>query len=141
MLLEENNSALGDDNMAGKRLQKGHNKWLATFSKKAVAAILLVSLIDLQLSYALAFLGKEQIAETLSSTITETIVGVMLGYCLKALFETFFEKREERLKEERESKLQGEDEYADFLSDNGTDDDFGSDQCYRGSDQEVAEQI
>lgn len=82
--------------MAGKRKQP-HKKWLATFTKRAVAIILAVSLIDLQLSYALAFLGKEQIAETLSSTITETIVGVMFAYCAKALFETFFEKREERL--------------------------------------------
>lgn len=70
---------------------------LATFTKKAVFAILCVALIDLQLSYILAFLGKEQIAETLSSTIADTIIGVMLGYFLKALFETFLEKREERL--------------------------------------------
>lgn len=77
--------------------QKAFLKWLETFTKKAVAAILLVSLVDLQLSYILAFMGKEQIAETLSSTIADTIVGVMLGYFLKALFETFLEKREERL--------------------------------------------
>lgn len=70
---------------------------LTTFTKKAVFVILAVSLIDLQLSYILAFLGKEQIAESLSSTIADTIIGVMLGYFLKALFETFFEKREERL--------------------------------------------
>ena len=74
-----------------------HKKWLISFTKKAVTAILIVSLIDLQLSYILAFLGKEQIAETLSTTIAELIVGVMLGYFLKALFETFLEKREERL--------------------------------------------
>lgn len=70
---------------------------LTTFTKKAVFAILVISLVDLQLSYVLAFMGKEQIAETLSSTIADTIIGVMLGYFLKALFETFFEKREERL--------------------------------------------
>lgn len=77
--------------------RKTFSKWLETFTKKAVAAILLVSLVDLQLSYILAFMGKEQIAETLSSTIADTIIGVMLGYFLKALFETFLEKREERL--------------------------------------------
>lgn len=71
--------------------------WLKTYSKKAVTLILAVCLIDLQLSYLLAFLGKEQIAETLSSQIATVIVGVMLGYFLKALFETFFEKREDRL--------------------------------------------
>lgn len=118
--------------MRGKRIEN-HNKWLATFSKKAVALILVVSLIDLQLSYILAFMGKEQIAETLSSTITETIVGVMLGYFLKALFETFFEKREERL-----NKALEEGDHADFISDNSAYDDFCSDERYGGSDQEVA---
>lgn len=83
-----------------KEQQKLYNSKLTTFTKKAVFAILAVALIDLQLSYILAFLGKEQIAETLSSTIADTIIGVMLGYFLKALFETFFEKREERLNRE-----------------------------------------
>lgn len=84
--------------MGGKRLKNTYRTWLETFTKKAVALILIISLIDLQLSYVLAFLGKEQIAESLSSTIATTIIGVMLGYFFKALFETFFEKREERLK-------------------------------------------
>lgn len=80
--------------------QKRYNSQLTTFTKKAVSAILFIALIDLQLSYILAFIGREQIAETLSSTIADTIIGVMLGYFLKALFETFFEKREERLNKE-----------------------------------------
>ena len=76
---------------------KTYKKWLTTFTKRAVAVILVVSLIDLQWSYVLAFLGREEIAETLSSEIATTVIGVMLGYFAKALFETFFEKREERL--------------------------------------------
>lgn len=82
--------------MKGKR-EVTYKKWLQTFTKKAVTVILVVALVDLQLSYVLAFLGKEQIAETLSSEIASVIIGVMLGYFMKALFETFFEKREERL--------------------------------------------
>lgn len=89
--------------MKGKR-EKTYESWLTTFTKRAVAIILAVSLIDLQLSYVLAFMGKEQIAETLSTTIADTIVGVMLGYFLKALFETFFEKREERLNKTLENE-------------------------------------
>lgn len=77
--------------------EKKHKKWLTTFTKKAVVVILVVSLIDMQLSYLLAFMGREQIAESLSSTIATVVVGVMLGYFFKALFETFFEKREQRL--------------------------------------------
>ena len=80
------------------RKSPSYKKWLLTFSKKAVVVILAISLLDLQLSYVLAFLGKEQIAESLSSEIASVIVGVMIGYFMKALFETFFEKREERLK-------------------------------------------
>ncbi len=81
-----------------KNKQKTRYKtWLTTFTKKAVTAILIVSLVDLQLSYILAFMGKEQIAESLSSTIASTVIGVMIGYFLKALFETFFEEREKRL--------------------------------------------
>lgn len=85
--------------MKGKR-KASYGKWLTTFTKCAVTVILFVSLIDLQLSYILAFMGKEQIAESLSSTIADTVIGVMIGYFAKALFETFFEKREERLKRE-----------------------------------------
>lgn len=80
-----------------------YKRWLKTFTKKAVAIILIISLVDLQLSYVLAFMGQVQIAESLSSTIASTIVGVILGYFLKALFETFFEKREERLKQKTDA--------------------------------------
>ena len=98
--------------MAGKR-QKKCKTWLMTFTKIAVTAILGVSLVDLQLSYILAFMGKEQIAETLSATIVEMVVGVMLGYFLKALFETFFEEREKRLNKQNKSdeyETEGENE-------------------------------
>ena len=86
------------------------SKWLKTYTKWAVTLILTVALVDLQLSYILAFMGKEQIAESLSSTIAEVIVGVMLGYLAKALFETFFEKREIRLNKQlkRETEDYGE---------------------------------
>ena len=96
--------------MAGKGLKK-FRVWLTTFTKVAVTASLGVSLVDLQLSYILAFMGKEQIAETLSATIVEMVVGVMLGYFLKALFETFFEEREKRLNkqiENNENETKGE---------------------------------
>ena len=100
MLKEERNCIVRGECMTGGKREKPYKKWLATFTKKAVAIILAVSLIDLQLSYLLAFIGKEQIAESLSSTIAETIIGVMLGYFMKALFETFVEKRERRLNKE-----------------------------------------
>ena len=90
--------------------QKRHNAWFTTFTKKAVTVILIVSLIDLQLSYILAFMGKEQIAESLSSTIADTIIGIMLGYFLKALFETFFDEREKRLNKKLEQDCSSEED-------------------------------
>ena len=68
MPLEEQRCIVGGEVM---------KKWLKTFTKKTVAIIMVVSLIDLQLSYILAFLGKEQIAESLSSEIATVIIGVM----------------------------------------------------------------
>ena len=90
--------------------QKRHNVWFTTFTKKTVTIILIVSLIDLQLSYILAFMGKEQIAESLSSTIADTIIGIMLGYFLKALFETFFDEREKRLNKKLEQDCSSEED-------------------------------
>ena len=70
-----------------------------TFTKRAVKAILFIALLDLQLSYVLAFLGREQIAENLSSDITKVIIGTILGYLAKAFFETK-EQEKVRLQEE-----------------------------------------
>lgn len=66
-----------------------------TFTKKAVKVILFLALVDLQLSYILAFLGREQIAETLSGDICNVIIGTILGYLAKSFFET---KEEEKNK-------------------------------------------
>lgn len=66
-----------------------------TFTKRAVKAILLIALVDLQLSYVLAFLGREQIAETLSGDICKVIIGTIVGYLAKSYFET---KEEEKNK-------------------------------------------
>ena len=49
-----------------------------------MAAIILgVALVDVQLTYILAFLGKE-IAETLSITLVTEIIAVFGIYCVKA---------------------------------------------------------
>ncbi len=70
-----------------------------TFTKRAVRSILWIALIDLQLTYVLAFLGREQIAETLSGNICTVIIGTILGYLAKSFFET---REEERMKQKKE---------------------------------------
>lgn len=77
-------------------MKRNHKR---TFTKRAVKAILCTALFDLQLSYLLAFLGREQIAESLSCTVVTAVIGVMLGYFLKAFFET---REEEKTRLERE---------------------------------------
>ena len=78
---------------------KRKNRKFRTFTKRVVKAILFIALLDLQLSYLLAFLGREQIAENLSSDITKVIIGTILGYLAKSFFET---KEEEKVRLEEE---------------------------------------
>ena len=53
------------------------------YSKRITTLILVVALIDIQLTYVLAFLGKE-IAETLAVTLVTEVVAVFGTYCIKA---------------------------------------------------------
>jgi len=57
------------------------------FSKRIVYLLMINSVIWVYLSYVLAFLGREQIAENLSEKIVIQIIGVTLIYCVKSLFE------------------------------------------------------
>ena len=80
-------------------MEKRKKRRFRTFTKRAVMVIFFVALLDLQLSYLLAFLGREQIAENLSSDITKVIIGTILGYLAKSFFETK-EAEKVRLEEE-----------------------------------------
>ncbi len=84
--------------------KRGKQKF-RTFTKRAVKAILFIALLDLQLSYLLAFLGREQIAENLSSDITKVIIGTILGYLAKAFFET---KEAEKVRLEEQAGSSGQ---------------------------------
>ena len=84
-----------------------------TFSKQAVKWILIVSMVDLQLSYLLAFLGREQIAETLSITVVTSIIAVMLGYFMKSYRET---KEEEKVRLiEQKQEQTGKETFVDDM--------------------------
>lgn len=92
------------DNMYKKAKQKSEYKSLVhrlgfeTYTKRLVGIITLVGLVDLQLTYVLAFLGKVQIAESLSNQICVTLLGTVLVYSIKSYFETKAEKRDEMIK-------------------------------------------
>lgn len=81
-----------------------------TYTKALVAIITIVALIDLQLSYVLAFMNKYQIAESLSIQICITILGVSFIYMIRAYFDSKAEHNNEHMKKEMEkatnSKIQ-----------------------------------
>jgi hypothetical protein len=62
-----------------------------TYTKNLVAVIILVCLIDLQLSFILAFMGKDTCTE-LNIKLCETILAVACAY----IFRAYFDNRAER---------------------------------------------
>ncbi len=58
-----------------------------TFSKFVVTLLLINGIIWTYMSYYLAYLGRDQIAETLSTAVLVQILGVVVVYSAKALFE------------------------------------------------------
>lgn len=56
-------------------------------SKKIVWACLINGFAWVWCSYLLAYLGREQIAESLSQIALTQIIAVVFVYCLKSLFE------------------------------------------------------
>ena len=58
-----------------------------TTTKRIVWACLINGIGWVWCSYVLAFLGRTEIAESLSRTAVTEIIGVVLLYCVKSLFE------------------------------------------------------
>jgi hypothetical protein len=75
-----------------------------TYTKEKMNLILNVALVDMQFPFILAFIGRENIAETMGQLIVVEIVGVFFVYCLKSFFET---KESEKIRIE-EKKLEQE---------------------------------
>lgn len=104
--------------MAKDKSKKRNVKLFETFTKSWVTILMIFAIIDLQLTYVLAFLGKDQIAETLSVAVVTEIIGVMMVYIARAYFDTATESKHklEREKlgldsssEEPEEDLSGEE--------------------------------
>jgi len=79
-------------------------KRVLTFTKRIILFVLILSQIEILLSYTLAFMGKENIAEALSSQVVVTCCGGLAMYCIKSLIENLskygnlFNKKEEAAK-------------------------------------------
>lgn len=74
-----------DDPPAELSAQKPEKKW--TTMKIIVMVCLLNGIAWVWCSYILAWLGKEQIAESLSQVALTEIIGVVLVYAAKSVFE------------------------------------------------------
>ena len=59
-----------------------------TYTKKMVGLILGICIIDIQLSYLLAFFDKGQIVDSLSNNLCMTILGVSFVYMVRAYFDS-----------------------------------------------------
>lgn len=62
-------------------------KFYQEFSKILVVWLVLHSTVWMYCSYYLAYLGRNQIAETLSERVVVELLGVLLVYAVKSLFE------------------------------------------------------
>ena len=71
--------------MKGKHQRRRPSK--TTTTKRSVWACLINGIGWVWCSYALAFLGRTEIAESLSRTAVTEIIGVGLQYFVKSLFE------------------------------------------------------
>lgn len=113
------------DSIYKKEKQKSNFKSLLfnlkfeTYTKRLVAIVVFIGLLDLQLSYVLAFLGREQIAESLSSQICVTLLGTILVYVIRAYFDTRAEKRDELLKSGIDPNKIGENDMKNIIKDSG----------------------
>lgn len=63
---------------------KGRRVSIDTFTKLAVAVILINAAAWVWCSYGLAYLGRYEIAEQLSETAVDTILGTFITYALKS---------------------------------------------------------
>lgn len=68
-----------------------------TYTKNLVALIVAICLIDLQLTYVLAFMDKIAIAEELSKQLCTTILGVAFVYMVRAYFDSKAEHDNDRI--------------------------------------------
>lgn len=69
-------------------------KWLETTTKQLVWWLIIHSTIWIDATYMLAFLGREDIAESLSKVIVTEIIGTLFLYIVSKTVENVFKNNE-----------------------------------------------
>ncbi len=87
---------------------KPKNSRQNTYTKKMLNRIITVALLDMQFPFLLAFLGKQEIAETMGGLIVTEIIGVFLVYCAKSFFETKESEKTRLIETHRENETEDE---------------------------------
>ncbi len=67
--------------------KKQSKSWLDSYTKLIVLVILINAIAWVWCSYGLAYLGRYEIAESLSQTAITTILGTVIAYCTKSTVE------------------------------------------------------
>lgn len=75
-----------------------------TYTKNLVTWIVFNATVWVYLTYILALMGREDIAETLSGEVVTVIIGTVLTYAVKALFENIFKYKSTNKKKESEDE-------------------------------------
>ena len=77
-----------------KTIVKSRKQYI-TFTKRFFKIILINANIWVYLSFILAFMGKQEIAEAISVQAIITIIGVFASYCIKSAYEKKIGKEKE----------------------------------------------
>lgn len=85
-----------------------NKKMMKTYSKKAVKALLVIGVLNAEVPYILALIGREPCIEMGVAWITE-VVAVILGYLCKAFFETKQKRKQDLL--DFKAGMMSEDNY------------------------------
>lgn len=67
-------------------------KFINTTTKALIWWLIISGSIWISLSYVLAFMGKEQIAEALSQNVCEVVLGGLITYVITAAISNVFKK-------------------------------------------------
>lgn len=73
--------------MAKQKNTTKSTSFLNSYTKLVVLVILINAIAWVWCSYVLAYLGRYEIAESLSQTAISTILGTIISYCAKSLVE------------------------------------------------------
>ena len=66
---------------------KFSERWAESYTKRIVTLVLLNSIVWIYCSYILAYLGRVEIAESLSGKVVTTIIATIITYATKSLAE------------------------------------------------------